>query len=887
MTQSTTRNRHTAPLPSTRCNTCGGPATAGQDLQRPMFHNCISCAAAATVSIPPSPEKLAKAPNTFITSPAWPIASAVARGDTLWLHQATGLNHIVQDRNIVISTPTASGKSLVFQLPTLHFIANDPDATALVFYPTKALANDQARRWREACAAIGLPPTATGQVDGDVPMNRRDAIVAQANILLATPDVAHAWLARRASSMPVIKFLANLRLIIIDEAHTYESILGSNSAYLFRRLTAAAANAGNPATPRFIAATATIRNPQDHLELLTGQEFTVIDHTENGAPRYSREIHHLPLIPGKGSAEDQLSRLIKSILDNDPDAQLIVFHDSRQGIERIVQTVDRPDSVLPYRSGYLAQDRRNIEDRLRNNTIRAIVSTSALELGIDMPDLNYGLHLDLPPSRKQFHQRIGRIGRARPGTFIILAPRNRFSAYGDTLEGYFNNSVEPSNLYLDNEYISHQQALCLKRELNTANQDARVPPDTSVWPAHFDQSLRDTHGRTPPHLQSLTNRSSDSPPQLAYSIRSTGEENLEIIPLSHDTPPIDQRSIGYITIRAAIREAYPGALYHHKGQSYLIEEWARRPSGRQPFLRATPVASSHARTKPAVRTVASIAPSNDSLIDDHQTLSEVGSVTELRLTITESVEGYKPAREGLIRYRELSKKDPRKTRKAREFPTTGVLITIDQPWFTGESGEPWRARHQVAHALRLYLAYQRSIALPDLSAAVENITVSHPSGYYLLDNSILVYDSIFGGLGLTTHLQRNLLQYAVQLTKATDYDDHARFINPDNAALFLQWVRDLYESPPTSPIQPGAANWWRILNPGTPAKVFSPQAKAIVPTTVGEHRWDHKVLYSLDTQHGPLEASEDQLTGTDRPDWVLWQPSSGRHNELFLDYDDV
>ena len=290
----------------------------------------------------------------------------------------------------------------------------------------------------------------------------------------------------------------------------------------------------------------------------------------------------------------------------------------------------------------MAQDRRNIEDRLRNNTIKAIVSTSALELGIDMPDLSYGLHLDLPPSRKQFHQRIGRIGRARPGTFVILAPRNRFSNYGDTLAGYLNNSVEPSNLYLDNEYISHQQALCLKQELTNAAQDTRVPPQTSVWPAHFDKSLRDTHGRTPTHLQSLTGRSADTIPHIAYSLRSTGEETLAIIPLSTGSPPAEQKSIGYIAIRDAIREAYPGAIYHHKGQSYRIEDWARRPSNRQPFLRATPVTNSKERTKPAIRKVASINPVPDNTIADHHTSSQVGSVTELRLTITESVEGFKP-----------------------------------------------------------------------------------------------------------------------------------------------------------------------------------------------------------------------------------------------------
>ena len=214
--------------------------------------------------------------------------------------------------------------------------------------------------------------------------------------------------------------LRNLAVLIIDEAHAYESVFGSNSAYLFRRLAAAAVNAGAPEPPRIIAATATIREPGKHLEKLTGLPFTEIADGENGSPRHDRTLCHMPLDPRGGSAEIQLAKLVTSIIDNDPEAQVIAFHDSRQGVERIAQTTGRPNQVLPYRSGYLARD---IEAKLRENAVRGVIATSALELGIDMPDLNYGINLDLPPSRKQFHQRLGRVGRSQPGTFIILAPR--------------------------------------------------------------------------------------------------------------------------------------------------------------------------------------------------------------------------------------------------------------------------------------------------------------------------------------------------------------------------------------------------------------------------------------------------------------------------------
>ena len=283
-----------------------------------------------------------------------------------------------------MATSTASGKTLVFQLWTLHQLSQDPEAAALVFYPTKALANDQARRWRESCRTLGLDGSAVGQIDGDVSVSRRDGIMNESRIILATPDVCHAWLLRRCNEPAVGERLRHLKVVVIDEAHTYESVFGSNSAYLFRRLTAAALNAGAAEPPRFIAATATIQTPEEHLERLTGLEFTVIEETQNGSPRHSRELCHLHLNPRGGSGEEQMARLVLNIIDNDPNAQVIAFHDSRQGIERVVQRIDRPGEVLPYRSGYLAQDRRDIETKLRDNAIRGVIATSALELGIDI-----------------------------------------------------------------------------------------------------------------------------------------------------------------------------------------------------------------------------------------------------------------------------------------------------------------------------------------------------------------------------------------------------------------------------------------------------------------------------------------------------------------------
>ena len=173
-----------------RCQKCGGHATAGPNPMFPERSRCVLCAAAARVSIPINPERLDNAPAAIAGGPAWPITGSAAHGQALWLHQANALHELEQGNNIAMATSTASGKTLVFQLWTLHQLAQDPEATALVFYPTKALANDQARRWRESCRTLGLDGNAVGQIDGDVSVSKRDGIMNESRIILATPTCA-------------------------------------------------------------------------------------------------------------------------------------------------------------------------------------------------------------------------------------------------------------------------------------------------------------------------------------------------------------------------------------------------------------------------------------------------------------------------------------------------------------------------------------------------------------------------------------------------------------------------------------------------------------------------------------------------------------------------
>ena len=867
-----------------RCKRCGGPATAGEIPWEKGRGQCLGCGSVALLDIPASRERRAAAPADMVQGPAWEMTREAGAGGELWLHQAEALGALSRGENVVVATATASGKSLVFQAWALHGIRTSADPTTLVFYPTKALANDQERRWLEACELVELPRETVGKINGDVGVNRRDSIISRARVVIMTPDVCHAWMTRRADSQAVRGFLGRLRNVVIDEAHVYEDVFGSNAAYLFRRLAIAAVNAGNPRPPQFVAATATIRSPEEHMRKLTGQEFAVVDESRNGSPRHPRQLLHLPLQAGQGTAEEQLAAVVSSITENDPEAQVIAFHDSRQGIERVAGLIGR-DDVMPYRSGYSPEDRRHIEERLQRNEIRGVIATSALELGIDMPDLNYGINLHLPQSRKQLLQRIGRVGRSRPGTFVILAPDDQFSQHGETMQDYFQESVEPSNLYLDNEYIAFQQALCMVSEMRAQETDAMSPPSQCAWPAGFAEALRNAHGRAPRHLEDVLQRSAHAEPHFAYGLRNSGEERLAI----HEAEPDSRgrgRKIEEIEVSVAMREAYPGAVYHHQGRTYTVRRWGRDRETRAPYINMVPEKDIRgARTKPVNRRVVTTGTGRDHVVDRRRNVRRQGEIAQTKLVVTESVEGYQDHKGKLQLYHQLQSSDPNRSRKQWDFPSSGVHIRISQPWFDGDSGEPWQARHQVAEALRAHLAYRRSIAPADISTAVDNVFVQTRKGYVLSTNSVLVYDNVYGGLGLTEALWWNLEEYAKQLLRGAGRERRrwARvWVSPENASRLAGWLDQENDEPEPSPGEPGPDDWWRIIRPGSQVRLFRPDRDDLVEGTLVEPVWQDGIRYAVEFPgHGRSLATDDQLLPQGPAlDWQVWQPSTGLDQEL-------
>ena len=328
--------------------------------------------------------------------------------------------------------------------------------------------------------SLNLDSESVGRIDGTVPPKEREDILSHSRIVAMTPDVCHAWLMSRLSLPAIRAFLQGLSTVVMDEAHSLEGVFGSNFAFLIRRLSAARnlllKAKGAPSPLQFVATTATIENPVEHLGRLTGSKFTAVDHHADGAPQYDRIVAH---IAGEIGEEARVTRELQDrVLRRGQEGGFITFLDSRRGVEGLARPREdhsemeleellQNADVLPYRAGYDPKDRKVIEERLRSGHLRGIVSTSALELGIDIPHLRVGFTLGVPSTRKAYRQRLGRVGRNGPAAFVVIAPENAFTGYGTSFREYHDMSVEPSYLYLDNRFMQFAHGRCLAEELES------------------------------------------------------------------------------------------------------------------------------------------------------------------------------------------------------------------------------------------------------------------------------------------------------------------------------------------------------------------------------------------------------------------------------------
>ncbi len=472
----------------------------------------------------------------------------------LYSHQAQAVSLIRNGKNVIITTPTASGKTLGFNIPVLERIEKESNTRALYIYPAKALSNDQLNVLNEMKNSSGIS-LECGIYDGDTESGLKKYLRENANIIITNPYELHQVLAYHPKWK---KFYSNLKYIVIDEAHRYKGIFGSNIAFLLRRLKRILKIHG--AAPQFISSTASIANPVEFMEKLTGEKFEAV--SENGAPSGEK---HLTLWDPSFFPEKSVNTQTKDLLlyAAKNDFQTLVFVSSRRLSELIRKWSNQEDSsveILSYRAGYSAEMRRDIEGKLKSGAIKGVVSTNALELGIDIGMLDVIIISGYPGTISSFWQQAGRAGRKMQDSAVFFLPQE------DALQKYIlkhpeillSQKFENAIISIDNPNIIAGHVLCAISEAPA--EDAKIFDDIETGP--FVETLIDQGvvTKTPRGLVYAGSKR----PQDVVGLDDIGGGSIKI--------KVDGRILEEITVTRAYDEAHKGAVHIFNGETYVIKE---------------------------------------------------------------------------------------------------------------------------------------------------------------------------------------------------------------------------------------------------------------------------------------------------------------------------
>lgn len=494
------------------------------------------------------------------------VAALATRGITsLFSHQAEAIEAVLQGRNPVVVTPTASGKTLCYNLPVLNTILGQPDARALYLFPTKALAQDQSHELHTLVTALGAD-IKTYTYDGDTPQDARKAIRTAGHIVITNPDMLHTGILPHHTRW--YRLFENLRYVVIDEMHVYRGVFGSHVANVIRRLKRIARYYGSD--PLFICCSATIANPAELATRLIDADVTLID--TNGAPSGRKHVllynppvvnRELGLRAGSRTAAKDVAALF---LRNQ--VQTIVFARSRTGVELLLgylrEAVGRgkASSVRGYRSGYLPLQRREIERGLRDGAVRGVVATNALELGIDIGALDACVVTGFPGTIASAWQQMGRAGRRSESSVAVLVfnsgPLDQFLASNH--EYFFERSPEAGLVDANNLIILLSHIKCAAFELPF--QDGEI---FGVETTREVLLFLEENGVVQ-HRDGVWHWTSDSFPAQEISLRSATTDNVVIIQRG---PPA--QVIGEIDRASAPTMLHEEAIYLHEGQQYQVE----------------------------------------------------------------------------------------------------------------------------------------------------------------------------------------------------------------------------------------------------------------------------------------------------------------------------
>ncbi len=477
----------------------------------------------------------------------------------LYRHQVRAVNLLRRGTDTVMVAGTASGKTLAYQIPVVEAVLAG-DGTALALYPTKALAQDQLRSFRD----FAIPDVRAHTYDGDTPTDERARIRRRANVVLTNPDMLHVGILPHHGGWA--DFLHRLRYVVVDEMHTLRGIFGTHVAFILRRLRRLCAHYGSD--PTFVFTSATIGNPAELAASLAGRPVEVVD--EDVSPRGEQWVALWePPFTDREAGRRRSATTMATDLWVDlvrRGVHTIVFTRSRKATELIYRwAVDRlgpqgRDLVAPYRAGYLAAQRRDVERRLFSGELKGVVATNALELGIDVGDLDAAILTGFPGTISAFRQQAGRAGRRRHDSLVVLV------AGEDALDQYFISHPDelfdrpPEQVVVNpsNPFVLEAHVGCAAYELPLSLDDRDLfGPELEEAAARLvnrgDLRLRD----------GKLHWARRHRPARAIDIRTAGGRRYTIL--------ADGRPLGVLDEARAFRDAHPGAVYLHQGDTYVVE----------------------------------------------------------------------------------------------------------------------------------------------------------------------------------------------------------------------------------------------------------------------------------------------------------------------------
>lgn len=503
---------------------------------------------------------------------ARPLPAAVAERlpGRLWSHQAEALDHVRAGRSVVLATGTASGKSLCYQAALGEAVAAPVrPGTGLLLFPTKALAHDQLR----ALTALDLPRLVAGAYDGDTGPEERTWIRKHANVVLTNPEMLHSGLLPHHERWAT--FLGRLRYVVVDELHTFRGVFGSHVAQLLRRLRRLAHHHG--ADPVFLSCSATVGSPERLAAALTGVPTVPV--LDDGAPRGPRAIAlwRPPLVDAarglRASPHREAAAVVAGLVDSGH--RTLGFTRSRRTTETVAADVRRrlprhlAGRVRPYRAGYLAEERREIEDELATGRLLGVVATSALELGIDVGGLDAVVLDGFPGTIASFWQQVGRAGRSgAPSAAVLVAGDDQLDqwllAHPDEL---LRRPPEPAVVNPDNPYVVDPHLRCAAHEIPLSHGDARWWPadtlDDAVRRLVQADELRVRHrGR---RQEPIAVWDGTGWPSHGIGLRTSAGAPVRIV-------DADGARVGDVDRARAPEQVHPGATYLHQGVQWRVAE---------------------------------------------------------------------------------------------------------------------------------------------------------------------------------------------------------------------------------------------------------------------------------------------------------------------------